>query len=872
MKESIKKKIYILVSNHYDLAWRRRAYEGMEDKGRYFVSYADLQRYGITENIRFCRKYPFYKFNVESVSVLRHYLRTNPEYADDLCELIRQNRCSTPQTGDNIIDVNLVSGESLVRNFTFGRDWLKELFEKVSSVCVRNDAFGNSAQLPQIARQCGCDWIWGLSYTPVSGTYWRGLDGTTIYVGQLADAGSGGSWKKYAPCTYCKGYGCDACSHLGIDREAAESTLQINFDPEVLANADEALLSVTSEEMLPAEMLIQWYRDHSEIYHIEFVTYDDLHEIVKEKLNRVPSENELHHSVEHNPNNTGCYSTRIRTKQDVRRLEYRTFRLETLAALLSMQGGDYPYGEFAEIWEQLLTLMAHDIITGEHVDAVYEDFLAWVRELDDKLDRVQSKLLIAAGEEKQTITVFNPNSVTLTDAVEIVMATDGKYAFYDEQGNAFTVLSQNGKSCRVLVSELKPNESIKLRWERVSECPKQNHSEKTGAPMDMGNVLQTFADVHEETRKTSDKRYVIESDYFCIEADDFGLCSVYGKKQGKMLSEMGTFRPAELVYEHDEGSPWATLSPERSTVPIETRLVETRYEKNYQALIYAFEIGSTASYAIHALHGKLEILLYQKSSRVDFRINLFCDDFNHRLRMVFPISGEEGVAIYGIPYGSIVREDYEPQYYWAGSNGDWCAVNWGGISRADGSVAILNRGTPSYRIWRKDGQNLLAVTLLRSPSIPTYLHEPDSYSMTAWDGMRDAGNHSMELSLVSYDGALEKSTIVADAEAYNMGGLILNGSVSLPAMPTVENGSVCLTSLHRTKDGRIALRLVETGGKKTDVRIRLFKDVQKAYLSSITEEQLTLLDVIDDVVCLKACPYEIITLVFDITRKEKEFG
>ena len=53
---------------------------------------------------------------------------------------------------------------------------------------------------------------------------------------------------------------------------------------------------------------------------------------------------------------------------------------------------------------------------------------------------------------------------------------------------------------------------------------------------------------------------------------------------------------------------------------------------------------------------------------------------------------------------------------------------------------MFNQGTPSYRIEAGPGESeVILLSLLRSPAIPTYLHEPDYYSMTEYDGMRDFG-------------------------------------------------------------------------------------------------------------------------------------
>lgn len=859
------KTVSVLVCNHYDLAWRRRAYEPLVDHGKHYVSYADLQRYGIVENIRFCRMYPFYKFNIESVSVLRHFLRENPGYEAELRELIRENRCSVPQSGDNIIDVNLVTGESIVRNFLVGAEWMKRQFGEASSVMVRNDAFGNCAQMPQIAKECGCDWIWGLSYTPVNGDRWRGLDGSEISIARIPECGSGGSWKKYAPCSHCNGIGCAVCGGLGIDRASAESTLRINFDLSEAGNAVETLLPVTSEEMLPTEKLIDWYTENRERFRIRFVTFRDLSEAGRNQ----PEPGVLYDRTEHNPNNTGCYSTRIRTKQEVRRLEYRVFRLETLASLRALSGAAYPTEALEVIWERLLTLMAHDIVTGEHVDAVYTDFLEWIAALDGMIDLTLAELLPGGGTG--TFTVMNPNALPLT--LPIRMPTGSGYRFFDGKGTEYPIVGWEQEDPCILIGTLAPDERIELRAVRDRTAIPETR-DTCVCHVQYGNILQAQDGEFPAAHRSGNARVeCIRNERFFVEADEVGLLRITDRKTGTVLSEADeSIRPAELCYEHDEGSPWATLSPERSRVSLHTELIHVRRDAAVESLTYAFSVVGNASYAIDPLNGILTVLLYRGADRVDFRVDFSCDDYNHRLRLLFPTG--TGRALYGVPYGTMERPAYQPNYYWAGSNGDWPAVNWGGVALPHGIVAVLNRGLPSYCIETESDKMVIRVTLCRSPIIPTYLHEPGSYSMTAWDGMRDAGAHCAELAMGFFENSGEDGHPTTAGEAFNKGFLCFAGTEELPLMPRVLDGSAYLSAFYRQGDGRFVLRLAEYQGKQSKVTVRLPKRPHSAERVMLCGADPRPISIRENVLTVSVEPWKLVTVLLDYgwTTEKPESG
>ena len=56
-------------------------------------------------------------------------------------------------------DCNLTSGESLVRQFLFGKRFFKEEFGVDNKILWLPDVFGYSAAMPQILKKCGIDYF-----------------------------------------------------------------------------------------------------------------------------------------------------------------------------------------------------------------------------------------------------------------------------------------------------------------------------------------------------------------------------------------------------------------------------------------------------------------------------------------------------------------------------------------------------------------------------------------------------------------------------------------------------------------------------------------------------------------------------------------
>ena len=163
--------LYLIPCNHFDLAWRRTFRVDMKNNGRTFIPYAKIEQYYIEDNIKLCEKYPEYKFCIESFSVLDEYLRRFPERKEEIVSLAKQGKIFVPGSGYAIIDANMVSGETLVRNFLYGTLEAEELLGQKNRQGFRADAFGNSAQLPQILRGCEMEHAFQLSYALPNGKY-----------------------------------------------------------------------------------------------------------------------------------------------------------------------------------------------------------------------------------------------------------------------------------------------------------------------------------------------------------------------------------------------------------------------------------------------------------------------------------------------------------------------------------------------------------------------------------------------------------------------------------------------------------------------------------------------------------------------------
>jgi hypothetical protein len=392
--------VYIVVNNHFDLTWRRCWQRPLIFQDQQFVSYTDLEAYYLIDNIALAKQHPEYKFEIESVLVLRTVLKRHPELLPELQALMKEGRFGITGGGETIVDANMIEGESLVRNYVDGLLWVEDTFGKQTRLAVRNDAFGNSAQLPQILRGCEINWATGMSYSPARGHYWRGLDGSIILHHTLPVVSAGGGVVKYPPCEVCRGFGkvdgqpCSVCEGRGIPPQLL-AMMPEEFDHDRLQATGAGIVVMNPEEMLPNPVLFDWAEGLRDRYEVRFALEEDALQHLQPLFDGManPDPADVHPSLELNPNNSGCLVTRIKTKQIVRRQEQAMAALESLLVMAALQGAAYPQAEVKAIRQKMYFTMFHDAITATHVDPSYDELMDIMVEIDADTETLAKQAL-----------------------------------------------------------------------------------------------------------------------------------------------------------------------------------------------------------------------------------------------------------------------------------------------------------------------------------------------------------------------------------------------------------------------------------------------------------------------------------------------
>ncbi|MFZ3416696.1 alpha-mannosidase [Arthrobacter sp. 3Tela_A] len=294
-------------------------------------------------------------------------------------------------------DTNLPSGESLVRQFTFGKRYFLEAFGVEPLDVWLPDSFGYSGALPQLIRAAGSRWFltqklsWNESDVMPHHTFlWEGIDGTRVFThfppvdtynsaltGQeLARAErqfreKGATNLSLVPFGWGDGGG-------GPTREmlaAAHRTASLEGSPQVQLSSPQAFFSAAEADyadppVWSGEMYLQFHR--------------------------------------------GTYTSQARTKRGNRRSEALLREAELWAASAAVRcGTDYPYQELETAWKTVLLGQFHDILPGSSIAWVYRDAERAYAETAEHLERIIDRAQRALAQEGSRPLVFNAAPVAL---------------------------------------------------------------------------------------------------------------------------------------------------------------------------------------------------------------------------------------------------------------------------------------------------------------------------------------------------------------------------------------------------------------------------------------------------------------------------
>ena len=370
-------------------------WEGAVFKTR--AEYLEIGLPHILTALELLKAYPEYRFVLDQVAYVKPFLERYPQQEAAFRKFVSEGRLQIVGGNDVMLDVNIPSGESWVRQVLYGKGYYREKLGVDVTVGWGLDTFGHHAQMPQLLKLGGYQSYWFQRGVHAGDTpsefFWEGIDGSRIPAFWL-------------PLGYGLFYPApqSASEFESYTRQEWEALGRYSRWPDrvALAGADVS----EPEESLPVRVH-EFDQKGRASFALRFGVPTDFEKIAGQRADRPVVTGEL------NPVFQGVYSSRIELKQWVRTLERTLTTAEVLSTLASWLGKPAQKEDFARAWEPVLFNQAHDLMSGTMVDKVYEDTLRgyqFSKNLGDELiakslDAITSR--IDTSGEGVPLVVFN---------------------------------------------------------------------------------------------------------------------------------------------------------------------------------------------------------------------------------------------------------------------------------------------------------------------------------------------------------------------------------------------------------------------------------------------------------------------------------
>ena len=761
-------RIHMIGQGHIDPVWLWTWPEGLSVVHSTFRS--ALER---------MKETPGFAFTASSSQFYAWVEQNDPQMLDEIRARVREGRWSLAGGWWVEPDLNIPSGEALVRQGLYGQRTLQRLFGQRARTGFNPDGFGHTSTLPQILKLQGLE-----NYVfqrpephekklPASLFWWQGPDGTRSLTYRIPYSyNDEGDVRRriLRIATELKEPGQSFMAYYGVGDHGGGATKE-NL---------RSIAAVQAEPGAPALLFSTPERYFDEIRASGAaglpVVADDLQ----------------HHSV-------GCYTAHSEIKQNNRLAETLLTTAEKISAVGTLAwGAAYPKAEFTRAWEKVLFNQFHDSLAGtalpEHYTQSRYDYHYAMSAAETAMYTATQKLawqIQTEDADSEYLVVFNPHAWPTSAHIEYDLKSKPalQYRLEDETGKALAHQWAPGtvemRDRRRLLATL-PLPAFGYRQVRLHAVAAAPALPVVGAT---GNTLE-----NEHLRATVRQDGSLA--LFDKDANREVFAPQLGAARALVMEDLSdTWSHDVKSYAKQIGAfsePVVTLvesGPVRSTLRVRSR---------YGA--------STLT---------VEWMLYAGSRTLDARVRLDWHERHKLLKLAFLLNGTAQRATYETAYGHIVRDNNgneEPGQRWVDVSSD------GG----DYGVAVINDAKYGYSV---DGSEL-RISIVRGA--PFAHHQPyvmDAGQEHLW---QDQGEQTFRLRLVPHAGAWQRANLPREAEEFMAPLPVIHQGIHpgklAPAasLLSVSAENVIVSAIKQAEEGGdLVLRCYESAGREADATVEL---------------------------------------------------
>ncbi len=828
--------MHMVGQSHIDIAWLWPIKETVRKASRTFSTVCALMD-----------RYPDFYYS-QSQPILYAFVKQNyPELYENIKRRIAEGRWELVGGMWVEPDLNLPSGESLVRQILIGQRFYEEEFGRRSGIEWLPDTFGYCASLPQLLKQAGIDYFmtsklgWNdTNEFPHTLFNWVGIDGTSIVAYQNHGLNEHTRpqdvqehWQAYKEkdqhdelmLLYGHGDGGGGVTHEML--EYIERSACIPGQPQAIYSTARQFFDGISSSGVK---LPDWHGD----------LYLELHR--------------------------GTYTTHAKNKRSNRQAEqlYRAAEIWlSLSGLLDPQRQSEAGKRLEEGWKLLLLNQFHDIIPGTSIPEVYEtsskqyEEIMWLGNaaLEEAMQMLAGRM--QTENEGAAYVAFNSLGWARDGWVYLpIQPGMEQLAAYDAAGEL---------PCRI-EAPLQPGEARQLTV-RTGTIPAFGSKtfwlrrvNSDSQELRSGTEQQHVAEQAMEAEKLTSIG-IFETDYYTIELDEQGLISrLYDKPCDRELLQPGR-RGNELQLFHDTPLLWDAWDIAHD---YESKRADAQQLTGWSILEHSAErIVIELNWQLSQSRIRQQMIIPIHDRCIEFRTYVDWQENHKLLKAAFPLGLVSGKATYEIPFGALERTTHR-NTSWEQAQYEVCGHRWADLSEHGYGVSLLNDCKYGYDI--KDA--VLRLSLLRAPGWP--------------DAGADRGEQVFTYALYPHEGSWQQAQTVRVAAALNeplrtikADSAFVTAKESLGfehSWIDLASEQVILDTVKPAEDGTgIVLRLYEGAGGRSDAVIglsgKLLAPGERFAVTevNILEDRLGDLAMSGDRLCLSFKPFEIKTIKITTT-------
>lgn len=368
--------------SHLDLAWLWPVRETKRKACRTF-----------THQIANMKRYPDYIYGASQPQQFAFVKESHPELYQTLQQFAAKGQLECQGAMWVEADMNVPSGEALIRQIIYGKRFFRDEFGQEMNVCWLPDVFGYNGNLPQILVKSGIPYFLTIKLSwnehnafPNRSFRWTGIDGSEVLThmppAETYNAAASPACTKFAVEHYPeRGVSQHAVMLYGIGDGGggpSEAHIEMGQRQKTLKNSP-AIKFGTSKEFF-AEL----EQEREQLPHYFGELYLEKHQ--------------------------GTYTTQAFNKKSNRRSEYGLQDLEALCCAAAQNGYAYPTDKLERLWKQVLFLQFHDILPGSSIQRVYKESRADYIQIGMCIAEEQKKALNAMIIREEGYSAYNPTA------------------------------------------------------------------------------------------------------------------------------------------------------------------------------------------------------------------------------------------------------------------------------------------------------------------------------------------------------------------------------------------------------------------------------------------------------------------------------